>query len=545
MQMYLWNPSDYSVEIASVPTYDAVPALFGPSPTGGLTDKVVVAIDGTAPTSDGCEPLTNGGAIFGKIALIDRGLCDFVLKVQNAQDAGADGVIVANNVAAAISGMADNGDGYNITIPSLCISLSDGNEIKTLLAGGTVTATLMATHFMRDGDVDSDIIWHEYGHGLTWRMIGGMGTSMSGAIGEGMSDVLAILANNQDTVGEYSTGDPDGIRSAPYTGYSGYRTYGDFQASLGVHRNGEIYAAAVWRVWELFKLAGVPQDDLFDYLIDGMNFTPSGPTMEQMRDGILASAAGSGDECLIWEGFAELGIGFGAAGTSNSVITESFSLPASCTGGNSTPTANSDSLTVVKGGTETELDSGQVSVLANDSDIDGPLPLAAELVSGPSNGTLDLNGDGTFSYTHTGIDTSGDSFTYKAFDGTAYSSAATVSIAVTEAGAEEVAIAKAIYNSKKDKLDVEATSSAAPDATLTLHVFHNGVEFISDASMEYNAKKAKYSASVTAPDQVPTSVMVTSSEGASETAEIGGGGGGGGGSCNGKGNKPGCPLAFR
>ena len=57
----------------------------------------------------------------------------------------------------------------------------------------------------RDGDLDSDIVWHEYGHGLTWRMIGSMSGSVSGAIGEGMSDVLAILHNNRDTVGEYAT----------------------------------------------------------------------------------------------------------------------------------------------------------------------------------------------------------------------------------------------------------------------------------------------------------------------------------------------------
>ena len=44
----------------------------------------------------------------------------------------------------------------------------------------------------RDGDVDSDIVYHEYGHGLTWRMIGGMQGRLSGAIGEGMSDTVAL-----------------------------------------------------------------------------------------------------------------------------------------------------------------------------------------------------------------------------------------------------------------------------------------------------------------------------------------------------------------
>ncbi len=98
----------------------------------------------------------------------------------------------------------------------------------------------------RDGDVDSDIIWHEYGHGLTWRMIGNMSGAMSGAIGEGMSDVLAILINDDDVVGEYSTNDSNGIRSAPYTNYG--RTYGDFSGN-SVHFDGEIYAATIWRLW--------------------------------------------------------------------------------------------------------------------------------------------------------------------------------------------------------------------------------------------------------------------------------------------------------
>ncbi len=57
----------------------------------------------------------------------------------------------------------------------------------------------------RDGDLDSDIVYHEYGHGLTWRMIGDMSGAIAGAIGEGMSDTLAIYFNGDDRVGEYST----------------------------------------------------------------------------------------------------------------------------------------------------------------------------------------------------------------------------------------------------------------------------------------------------------------------------------------------------
>ncbi|MCH9647197.1 MAG: M36 family metallopeptidase [Deltaproteobacteria bacterium] len=192
----------------------------------------------------------------------------------------------------------------------------------------------------RDGDVDSDIIWHEYGHGLTWRMIGNMSGPMSGAIGEGMSDCLAILVNDDDTVGEYSTQDPDGIRSAPYTNYP--RTYGDFTGN-SVHFDGEIYAATCWRMHQIFQQNGVSQDTLFDYIVGGMNFTPSGPDMGDMRDGILQAATGSGNECLIWEAFAASGIGDGSSSRIRGqrvTITESFSLPSNCV--SCTPTEPSE-----------------------------------------------------------------------------------------------------------------------------------------------------------------------------------------------------------
>lgn len=542
MQMFLWGDSfDHSVTITGGSIYSAVGAAFGASPpASGLTGDVVLVNDNSGITSDGCESLIGTG-VAGKIALIDRGDCDFIVKAQNAEDAGAVGVIVANNGGASITEMGDSGNGGTITIASVFVSTADGDAIKLL---ASPEATLKLSSQMRDGDVDSDIIWHEYGHGLTWRMIGGMSGAMSGAIGEGMSDVLAILANNNDRVGEYSTGDPLGIRSHEYTGYAGYRTYGDFSSGLGVHRNGEIYAAAVWRVWELFQATPVSQDTLFDYVIDGMNHTPSGPTMEDMRDGILQAANGSGDECLIWEGFADLGIGTGATGTTSSVITESFAVPGSCNGGNSAPVANPDALTVVKGGTETVLDSSDTSVLDNDDDDDGD-SLTAAVVTGPLNGTLTtFNADGTFSYTHDGSDTASDSFTYRANDGTADSNVTTVFITITGVGtSEEVIITKATYNAKKDKLDVEATSSDAPNADLTLTVYE-GTNEIGVISMSYNSKKVKYSASMSSPPVVPTSVTVTSTGGGEATFDLGGGsdgGGGGGGSCNGKGNKPGCP----
>ena len=55
-------------------------------------------------------------------------------------------------------------------------------------------------------------------------------------------------------------------------------------------------------------------------------------------------------------------------------------------------------------------------VLANDSDVEGDA-LTAVLVSGPANGTLALNADGSFTYTPAANYNGADSFTYKANDG--------------------------------------------------------------------------------------------------------------------------------
>ncbi|HBS32881.1 MAG TPA: hypothetical protein DEA40_14280 [Parvularcula sp.] len=182
----------------------------------------------------------------------------------------------------------------------------------------------------RDGDVDSDIVWHEYGHGLTWRMIGSMSGNVPGAIGEGMSDVLAIIMNNQDAVGEYSFNNANGIRSSRYSVHPD--TIGDFASARGVHRNGEIIAATMWDAWQRYQAAGKTRDNILDDIVGGMNFIPAAPTYFQMRDGFLAQAPADRD-CLIWAAFAARGMGEGGSmNSTGSVITESFSVPAACGG---------------------------------------------------------------------------------------------------------------------------------------------------------------------------------------------------------------------
>jgi len=182
----------------------------------------------------------------------------------------------------------------------------------------------------RDGDVDSDIVWHEYGHGLTWRMIGSMSGSISGAIGEGMSDAIAVIYNNDDALAEYSVNRSRGIRSSAYGSHRD--TIGDFNSARGVHRNGEIIGATMWDMWQRYQSAGFSRDNVFDDIVGGMNFIAPRPDYFDMRNGFLAQAPADRD-CLIWEAFAERGMGEGGSmNSTGSSINESFQVPAACSG---------------------------------------------------------------------------------------------------------------------------------------------------------------------------------------------------------------------
>ena len=98
---------------------------------------------------------------------------------------------------------------------------------------------------------------------------------------------------------------------------------------------------------------------------------------------------------------------------------------------NSAPVAVADAYSVVGGATLTVPAPG---VLANDSDPDAN-PLTADLVSPTARGSLALYADGSFTYTP-GADTIGtDMFTYRAYDGIAYSEPVTVTITI-QAGCE-------------------------------------------------------------------------------------------------------------
>ena len=109
--------------------YPAAVGQFGP--TAPATGALAVL-----GTNLACSVLT-GGSLTGDIALIRRGSCTFSTKIRNAQDAGAVGVVVVNNVFGPPSAMAQDGTPNQPTIPGVMVSRSLRTTLEGL--GGTAT----------------------------------------------------------------------------------------------------------------------------------------------------------------------------------------------------------------------------------------------------------------------------------------------------------------------------------------------------------------------------------------------------------------------
>jgi hypothetical protein len=129
---------------------DYNPATFGaairtPNPVGQLAAVAAQA----GELGNGCSAFdaANTMAVKGKAALISRGGCAFAQKVKNAQDAGAVGAVLYNNVAGPI---APGGSDPTVTIPAAGISQADGQMLLAALAavvnngGKSVPATVVA-----------------------------------------------------------------------------------------------------------------------------------------------------------------------------------------------------------------------------------------------------------------------------------------------------------------------------------------------------------------------------------------------------------------
>lgn len=106
-----------------------------------VTANIVVARDSAnteGPSeTDGCTAYSNAADVAGKWAYVDRGTCSFQIKADNAVAAGAAGLVVGNNTAAAPGSMSGTS-----TIPGVMIDMAHGEKVRT---SGSATATISQT----------------------------------------------------------------------------------------------------------------------------------------------------------------------------------------------------------------------------------------------------------------------------------------------------------------------------------------------------------------------------------------------------------------
>ncbi len=111
--------------------YDYGTASFGPAiTTPSALGKLAAPAD--SAIFEGCTAAVFTPAVIakivGKVAIIDRGTCGFVVKVKNAQDAGASAVLIADNAPGSPAGLG--GTDPTITIPAVRITQAAGITLK-------------------------------------------------------------------------------------------------------------------------------------------------------------------------------------------------------------------------------------------------------------------------------------------------------------------------------------------------------------------------------------------------------------------------------
>jgi extracellular elastinolytic metalloproteinase len=366
MQMYIGNlTGSTSLLHTTAPT-----ALIGDITTGQaqfgatitttpVTGDAIFVNDGTSKPTLACGTAIQTN-LTGKIALIDRGDCEFGYKALKAQQKGAIGVVIClldNSIVGLLGGTF----GAQVTIPVVSMAKSDVDRLRGAAANGTLKlsfyapAPLVPTEI--DFDFDNGVISHEYMHGISNRLTGGrlntacLNNKEQG--GEGWSDFLALALTarpgdrgttlrGMGTYTERQAITGRGIRSSAYSTdlTVSPQTYEDnlypLLGAVGeVHDIGEVWAAALWDVywamsdkygWDVnWKNTNSGNGKTIRLVMDGMKLQPCNPGFLDARDAILAAdrADFNGDnQCLIWDAFAKRGMGYDAKQGSSDLVTD-------------------------------------------------------------------------------------------------------------------------------------------------------------------------------------------------------------------------------
>ncbi|HSJ60336.1 MAG TPA: M36 family metallopeptidase [Jiangellaceae bacterium] len=349
MQMFLWPGNQFGSQnqlvIDGVGAFGGNFARFSAAPTNaGLSGEIVDA-------GNGCDaaqyPATLPDGDW--IALVATGTCNNVVKGQVAQAQGASAAVVTGTTAILTGPITLP----RVEIPMMSLSTADGDPVRAALP---VTGTVRKHPDhpgIRSGDLDNGIIIHEYGHGISNRLVGGPGINCIGGderMGEGWSDYYAITMLIDPELDDfdgprglvpYSLFQPNrqgnGLRPRPYSrtwdiqpfSYDSIKTGGWLGgASLAApHGIGHGWNSVLMDMtWDLIDKHGF-NPNLYEpwhtggnnlamqLVTDGLKIQGCNPTFVVGRDAILTAdeaLTGGENQCTIWASFARRGLGYSA-----------------------------------------------------------------------------------------------------------------------------------------------------------------------------------------------------------------------------------------
>jgi hypothetical protein len=343
MQMFLWSSAITTT--LSTPSGVLPSAAFVAAPHSfDLSGEVVTIGDGVAPGDDACQPITS--EVAGKIALVTfSGVCGSAVTLANVAAAGAIGVILADGALDVPRSFAGNAV---VNLPGVAIGATSGAGLAAQIAAGQTLVELRSgsTGPERDGDLDSTVVSHEWGHYLHHRLTTCNSGLQCGGMSEGWGDfdaLMLVARDGDDRNGTYALGQyakDDGTFDSAYFGirrfpYSTDRTRNDLSfrhiadsaalpddvpgrpngiANSEVHSTGEIWASMMWDAYNvLIDQHGfdIAHRRISDIVVAGLLLTPPEATFTEQRDALLAAASGlDTDDLLLMAGaFAGRGLG--------------------------------------------------------------------------------------------------------------------------------------------------------------------------------------------------------------------------------------------
>jgi uncharacterized repeat protein (TIGR01451 family) len=381
MQMFMFpHPGNF---LETTPTGKiAIGTAFQGAQQFSFTGQTIVPV-----TFDGTCTITNAAAIAGKVALIDRNFatCSIGTQLARVETSAAVASVIQNTGTTGITFFV-GGPSPTLTKPIAVISNNNGLAIRAAAPPVSVNIQRFAD---RDGSLDQQIVFHEWMHYMSNRLVGNANglVSLQGAgMGEGWGDTnaMALTVRAEDTAipsnatfnGTYAlathatggapfTGTSDslyfGIRRYPYSTDmtknpltfkhiqdgvalpAGIPVLANAGANSEVHNTGEVWAQMLWECYAgvLRDTQGATprltfnqaQDRWRAYLVGSLKATPVAPTILEARDALLAFMLASDvdDYIACRKAFAKRGAGAAATGpdrfsSNNTPVVEDFNV---------------------------------------------------------------------------------------------------------------------------------------------------------------------------------------------------------------------------